>query len=269
VGFQFGWTEAQRFLTRLIQLPGAGADAVDRAVIDPGCAVCNVFEHEVPVAEFVMAAILNHATGYVRMARAFDSQEWSAIYASRSPHVELSGKVLGLVGYGHIGKAVACRARAFGMRIHAVSQSGRAPDADWVADASRLSELLAVADFVVIACPLMEQTRGLIGRREIETMKRTAVLINIGRAAIVDEESLYLALESGHLGGATLDVWYEYPTPGNPHARPARFPFERLTNVHCTPHSSAWTEEMFQRRYTVIADNLSRLHRGAALRNVI
>ncbi len=269
VGFQFGRTEAERFLARLIQVPGAGADGIDRDCIDPGCTVCNVFEHEVPVAEFVMASILNHALGYLGMARGFDSEKWSEIYAARRPHLEVAGKVLGLVGFGHIGQAVAARARAFGMRIHAVSRSGRAPGADWFADGSRLPELLAGADFVVIACPLTERTRGLIGRQELETMKPAAVLINIGRAAIVEEEALYRALESGRLGGATLDVWYEYPTPGSPQARPARFPFERLPNVHCTPHSSAWTDEMFQRRYFVIADNLSRLYRGAALRNVV
>ena len=101
-------------------------------------------------------------------------------------------------------------------------------------------------------------------------MKRSAVLINIGRAQVVDEEALFQALESGRLGGATLDVWYQYPeSAADSQARPARFPFDRLPNVHCTAHSSAWTEAMFDRRYAVIADNLSRLYSGRALRNVI
>ncbi len=100
-------------------------------------------------------------------------------------------------------------------------------------------------------------------------LKPTAVLINIGRAQLVDEAALYQALSSGRLAGATLDVWYDYPTPERPAARPARFPFESLSNVHCTAHSSAWTQELFERRYAVIADNLSRLQRGLPLRNVI
>jgi phosphoglycerate dehydrogenase-like enzyme len=269
VGFRFGRTEAERYLTSLVHLPGAGADAIDMDVLERNCAVCNVFEHEVPVAEFVLAAILDHAIGYTRMTRGFDSEKWSDAYFSRRPHVEISGKVLGLIGYGHIGKAVTQRASAFGMHVHAVSHSGRAPGAEWAADPSRLPELLAVADFLVIACPLTAQTRGLIGAKELDAMKRSAVLINIGRAQVVEEEALFRALEAGRLGGATLDVWYQYPTAGDLLARPSRFPFDRLPNVHCTAHSSAWTEEMFERRYAVIADNLTRLHGGKPLRNVI
>jgi phosphoglycerate dehydrogenase-like enzyme len=269
IGFRFGRREAESFRTRLVHVPGAGADAIDMNVLEPNCIVCNVFEHEVPVAEYVLAAVLNHAIRYPAMTREFAAERWSDAYFARKPHGEISGKVLGLVGFGHIGKAVAQRARAFGMRVHTVSRSGRAPEADWAADVSHLPELLACADFLVIACPLTEQTRGLIGARQLDVMKRSAVLINIARAQIVDEEALFRALEAGSLGGATLDVWYQYPEAGDAQARPARFPFDRLPNVDCTAHSSAWTEDMFERRYALIVDNLGRLRSGKPLRNVI
>lgn len=270
VGFRFGRREAEQLRTRLVHVPGAGADAVDTEALESDCAVCNVFEHEVPVAEYVLAAVLNHAIGYPGMIRDFAAEKWGETYFARQPHGEIAGKVIGLVGFGHIGKAVAERARAFGMRVHAVSRSGRAAQADWAADVSKLPDLLACADFLVIACPLTAETRGLIGVKEFAVMKRSAVLINIGRAQVVDEEALFRALESGRLGGATLDVWYQYPeAASDSQARPARFPFDRLPNVHCTAHSSAWTEAMFDRRYAVIADNLARLHGGQPLRNVI
>jgi phosphoglycerate dehydrogenase-like enzyme len=269
VALRFGRSEAQQYSTRLVHLPGAGADAVDFNVLERDCSVCNVFEHEIPVAEFVLAAILDHAIGYGKMTQAFNSDAWSDIYSSRRPHLEVCGKVVGLLGYGHIGKAVTQRARAFGMQVHAISQSGRAPEADWAGNSSQLRQLLSVADFLVIACPLTPDTRGLIGNGEIDAMKRSAVLINIGRAQIVEEAALFHALEEGRLAGATLDVWYQYPAADDRNARPSRFPFDRLPNVHCTAHSSAWTEELFARRYAVIADNLKRLHEGAPLRNVI
>jgi phosphoglycerate dehydrogenase-like enzyme len=269
VALRFGRAESERYRTGLLHLPGAGADAVDFAALLAHCLVCNVFEHEVPVAEFVITAVLDHAIGYGRMVRGFDSEKWSDIYFSRRPHGELFGKTLGLVGYGHIGRAVAQRARAFGMRVHAISHSGRAPEAHWAGTTLQLDELLSVADFVVIACPLTAETRGLIDSKALDTMKSSAVLINIGRAQIVDEEALFHALEQGRIAGATLDVWYQYPAAGDSRARPSRFPFERLPNVHCTAHSSAWTEELFERRYAVIADNLTRLHDGRPLRNVI
>lgn len=269
IALRFGRTEADRYLTRLVHLPGAGADAIDTAVLAPNCTVCNVFEHEVPVAEYVLTAILDHALSYGKMTRDFSSDRWSETYSTRRPHGEIRGKILGLLGYGHIGKAVAQRARAFGMAVHAISRSGRAAEADWSGDASRLHEMLAVVDFLVIACPLTADTRGLIGARELDLLKPSAVLINIGRAQIVEEEPLFRSLEAGRLAGATLDVWYQYPAAGDVHARPSRFAFDRLPNVSCTAHSSAWTEELFERRYAVIADNLTRLREDRPLRNVI
>jgi phosphoglycerate dehydrogenase-like enzyme len=269
VSLRFGREEADRFEPRLLHLPGAGADAVDFALLGPGCAVCNVYEHEIPVAEYVLAAILNHATGYPDMIRDFDSAGFGKAYATRRQHGEIHGKTLGLLGYGHIGKLVAQRAQAFGMRVHAVSRSGRAPGAEQADTIAGLHAMLQDADFVVIACPLTDETRGLIGSAELARMKATAILINIGRAAVVDEDALYDALAARRIGGATLDVWYQYPTPGAPESLPARRPFERLPNVHCTVHSCAWTREMITRRLTMIAANLQRLHSGLPLRNVI
>jgi phosphoglycerate dehydrogenase-like enzyme len=269
IALRFGPPEAQQFEPRLLHLPGAGADQVDFAALPPGCVVCNVFEHEIPLAEYILAAILDHAIGYSAMRLSFDADRWPETYARRHTHAEIHGTTLGLVGYGHVGRAVTERAKAFGMRVHAVSASGRAPEADWSSPVSGLRELLAVVDYLVIACPLTAQTRGLIGAGELALMKPSAVVINIARAQVIDEESLFLALEAGRLAGATLDVWYQYPTADAPAARPSRFPFDRLPHVHCTAHSSAWTEGLFARRYAVIADNLHRLRAASPLRNVI
>jgi phosphoglycerate dehydrogenase-like enzyme len=269
IALRFGAAEAARYRTSMLHLPGAGADAVDMNVLEPGCVVCNVFEHETPVAEFVMTAILDHTLGYGRMHTRFDGDRWNETYAARRPHGEVSGRTLGLLGYGHIGKAVTERARAFGMQVHVISQSGNAPEADWVGRPPHLHDMLSRLDFLVIACPLTEATRGVVGARELSLMKPTAVLINIGRAQILQEEPLYRALEAKQLAGATLDVWYDYPREGAGEVKPSRFPFYKLQSVHCTAHSSGWSEELFQRRYDVIADNLTRRHSALPLRNVI
>lgn len=269
VALRFGTAEAERFSTRLLHLPGAGADAVDLLALPPGCQVCNVYEHEIPIAEYVLAAMLEHTLGLARMRAAFDATRWSETYAARRTHGEIQGKTLGVIGFGHIGQAVAQRARALGLRVHAISRGGQAPGVDWAGTVSQLPQMLPEVDFLLIACPLTPETRGLIGAAQLQLMKPSAVLINIGRAHVVEEEALYRALESGALGGAALDVWYEYPVAGRADVRPARFAFEQLPNVHCTAHSSAWTEELFERRYAFIADNLSRLNQGLPLRNVI
>jgi phosphoglycerate dehydrogenase-like enzyme len=268
IALRFGLAESGQFEPRLLHLPGAGADQVDLAVLPSGCVVCNVFEHEIPLAEYILAAVLDHAIGYAAMRRSFDADRWAETYGRRHTHAEIYGKTLGLVGYGHVGRAVTERAKAFGMRVHAVSASGRAPEADWAAPVTRLHELLPAVDYLVIACPLTPQTRGLIGAGELALMKQSAVVINIARAQVIAEEPLFLALEAGRLAGATLDVWYQYPSAEAPDARPSRFPFHGLPNVHCTAHSSAWTEDLFARRYAVIADNLHRFRAGSPLRNV-
>lgn len=269
VSLHFGREEAARFAPRLIQLPGAGADGVDFALLDPDTTLCNVYEHEIPIAEYVMAAILSHATAYPDMIHNFTSAGFGKAYVARRQHGEIHGKTLGLIGYGHIGKLVARRAQAFGMRVHVVSRSGEAPEADRADRIANLHAMLRDADFVVVACPLTNGTRGLIGRAELAVMKPTAVLINIGRAAIVDEDALYNALASRAIGGATLDVWYQYPTAEAPDRLPASRPFEELPNVHCTVHSSAWTREMIDRRVAAVAANLKRLYLGLPLLNVI
>jgi phosphoglycerate dehydrogenase-like enzyme len=269
ISLRYGKDEAERYLPRLIHLPGAGADAIEFERIAPDCVVCNVFEHEIPIAEYVLAAILNHAIGYVDMVGSFSSEKFGDLFRSRKTHAEINGKTLGIVGFGHIGKLVARRAQAFGMRVHAISRSGHAPEADQAGDLAQLPDMLKAADFVLIACPLTPETHGLIGAAQLELMKSTAVLINVSRGPIVDEETLYAALSAGLIGGATLDVWYQYPSPGNPAPQPSRFAFEKLPHVHCTVHSCGWTEEMFDRRFAFIADNLKRLSEGRPLLNVI
>ena len=99
IALRFGHAEAKLFEPRLLHLPGAGADQVDLAALPAGCIVCNVFEHEIPLAEYILAAILDHAIGYSSMLATFDSERWPEMYARRRTHAEIHGKILGLVGY--------------------------------------------------------------------------------------------------------------------------------------------------------------------------
>src|SRR5581483_3081098 len=108
---------------------------------------------------------------------------------------------------------------------------------------------------------LSDATRGMLGARELALMKRTAVLINVARAEIVDEAALYRALADRTIAGAVLDVWYRYPTSAAP-TLPARHPFHELPNVLMTPHVSGWTEGMLEARAKVIAENVGRVARG-------
>jgi phosphoglycerate dehydrogenase-like enzyme len=271
IASRFAARDRDRVRFRLLQVPGAGIDKIDFAAVPPEAWVCNAFEHEGPIAEYVFAAMLDHAVGFGAMARRIPQEGWTKAYFSRPPHGELAGKVLGLVGLGHIGKAIARRAKAFDMSVMAVAATRRksAPDIDWIATADRLGELLARADFVVLACPLSETTRGMIGMRELKRMKPSAILINVARAEIVVEEDLYEALKAGLIGGAVLDTWYRYPAGSSESVSPSRFPFEALPNVRATPHSAGWTDGVWDRRTAFFASNIDRLRTGEPLVNIV
>ncbi|MFO1351816.1 MAG: 2-hydroxyacid dehydrogenase [Gammaproteobacteria bacterium] len=258
---------------KLLQIPFAGYDWLKRDLLPDGCVVCNTFEHEIPIAEYVMLNILEWEIGTQAIMADFRAGSW---YYSMPPdgpyHGEAYGKTVGLIGYGHIGREIARRAGAFGMRLCAVagSEHPKPEPLAWLGTAARdLDRLLAESDYVVITCPLNDATRGLIGVAQLARMKPSAVLVNVARARIVDEEALYLALQNRVIGGAVLDVWYRYPSAQDPAPRPSRFPFHELANVRMTPHCSAWTHALNDRRWAAVAANLDRYARGEALANVI
>jgi phosphoglycerate dehydrogenase-like enzyme len=129
--------------------------------------------------------------------------------------------------------------------------------------------MLPACDTLLIACGLAPETRGLIDARRLSLLKPGALLINIARAPIVDEDALYDALKGGHLGGAALDVWWQYPSAGEPDRRPSRRPFHELPNVLMTPHSSSSSDATAERRWSVVAANLDRFARGEPLENIV
>lgn len=256
---------------RLLHVPGAGLDGIDLDTLPAIATVCNVFEHETPIGEFVLASMLEWELRLSDLRRNFSPGTWSDTYRNRVPHGELHGKTLGIIGFGRIGRAIAQRARAFDLRVLAIdaSTTDGAGLADQVMPTSELPTILRAADYVVIACPLTEATRRLFQAAELGAMRRSAVLINVSRAEIVDEDALFAALSTGVIGGAVLDVWYRYPTGADDQVEPSRLPFHTLPNAICTPHSCAWTTELPERRYAFIARNLQRLAAGEPLANVV
>lgn len=258
---------------RLLQLPGAGTDDIDFGTVPPGTAVCNAFEHEIGIAEYVLAAMLEWQIGVQRMNAQLREGRWWGSWLAGPTHRELYGRTIGIVGYGRIGREVAKRAHAFGMRVIAASRTP-GPGDEWcetVLGMERLHDMLGQADFVLSALPLDERSRGVFDARAFDAMKADAVIINVGRGATIDEQTLFEACRDRRIGGAIVDTWYSYPSQSNataPH-RPSRFPFHELDNVVMTPHASAWTDALLERRCRVIAGNLDRLARGESLVNLV
>lgn len=272
LGWRREWAGGAQGL-KLVQALGAGVDAYDIAALPAGCALCNVYEHATPIAEYVLGAMVALTARFVFHDRQLRQGSWDGTgRRDGAPHAELAGKIVGLIGYGGIGREVAKRARAFAMQVRAIRARPEASDAvalDWLGGPQQLDELLAASDYVVVCCPLNEQTRGLLDRANLARLKAGAYLINVARAEIIDEEALYNLLAERRIAGAALDVWYRYPETLEQKMLPANLPFHELDNVLMTPHLSAWTESMIERRWTKIAANLDALAAGRPLANVV
>jgi len=257
---------------KLLQAATAGVDMIDRESLPRGIMLCNVFGHEPAIAEYVVMMMLALTHRLLEIVTTFREGSWAGHQpAGGSPHGELLEKTVGIVGYGRIGREVAKRAIGFGCQVIAANRSPILDkgDAAEIYPLGELDRMLPQADVVVIAAGLGPETRGLIDAGRLALMKPTALLINIGRAAIVDEEALYRALSENQLGGAALDVWWQHWTPEHPERRPSRFPFHELSNVLMTPHCSGFTEGTADRRWGDLAANLDRFVRGENLHNIV
>lgn len=257
---------------RLLQLPGAGYDRIDFSAVPPNAVVCNVFEHEIGIAEYVLAGMLQRETWFQRLHEGLRRGSWADSLYTRGPtHGELFGKTLGIIGYGRIGQEVAKRARAFGVTVRACTRSPQKRDenVDHIAGMDGLDAMLPDCDYLLVACPLLTSTRGLMDARRFGLMKDSAVIINVARGEVIDEDALYAACRDRTIGGAIIDTWYIYPSGRDPDAVtfPSKHPFQDLDNVHMSPHSAGWTVGLWPRRWTVIAENMNRLARGEGLLN--
>jgi phosphoglycerate dehydrogenase-like enzyme len=253
---------------KLVQVPGASLDRIDRSALPAGTWLANAYGHEAGIAEYVIGAMLALNRGFCRVDARLRRGNWDSQWAVSEPPPplwpELAGKTLGILGYGRIGQGVARRARAFAMEVLAIRRhvgQSAGDDLALLGGLDVLDEVVKTSDHLVIALSLTEATRGLIGDKQLRMMKPTATLINVARAEIVDEEALYRALAERAIAGAALDVWYRYPTAPGP-TLPAHYPFQTLTNVLMTPHVSGWTEGMMEARAKLIAENIHRTARG-------
>lgn len=260
---------------RLVHAAGAGTDGIDVGALPAGVQVANTFHHEDSIAEYVVAASILLRRRFLQQDAALRGGVWdSPAYDPAAPWTEsLAAATVGFVGYGHIGARTWAGFRAFGARGVAVTRRGdvdaTAEGLDWTGTTDDLDPLLAAADVVVVSVPLTGETRGLLDAHRLGGMRPSAILVNVGRGPVVDQEALHAALRDGVIGGAALDVWYDYPAAGGNTASPAAFPFHTLPNVFMTPHSSGLTRQTFTGRAADIAANIARLAAGQPLRNVV
>ena len=278
----FGLGLPRDILTAALETPGrlrwihtgaAGvASLLHPELIESGIVLTNSAGiHAPPMAETVIGMMLYFARGLDHAVRAQQESEWRPDIWERSDSGvrELSSATLGIVGFGGVGRAVAQRSRALGMRVAALRRT-RPPaheaaddiDVEMITGDDALGRLLEMSDFVVLAVPATPATRGMIGAGEIGRLRAGAVLINVARGSVIDEAALIDALRAGRLRGAGLDVFATEPLP-------AGSPLWTLPNVLITPHVSATSTRFWERESGLILDNLQRYLAGRDLINVV
>jgi D-2-hydroxyacid dehydrogenase (NADP+) len=220
--------------------------------------------HKVPMAEHILGTLVALARRFPDCVRYQQQSRWAqqALWDAAIRPRELRGQVLLFIGFGAIGREVARVAQPLGMRIRAVTRSGRGDaalaEAFW--PATNLHEALPEADFVALAAPETPETRKVMGAREFALMKPTAYFLNVSRGALVDEPALIDALERRVIAGAALDVVWQEPLP--PESR-----LWKLENAFITPHMSAVSEHLWERQTDLLMENLERWFSGRELVN--
>jgi phosphoglycerate dehydrogenase-like enzyme len=219
----------------------------------------------VAMAESVMGGLLVLARKYDRTLEAQREHRWiQNDFATDWPWL-LHGKRMTIVGLGTIGTEVAKRAHAFGMKVAGVRRRMSEPKphfVDRVLAPERLNEALEGCDVLVLSAPGVEATERIIGRAQLAMLAPGAVLVNVGRGRLVDEDAMIEAVRSHALGGAVLDVFEREPLP-------ADSPLWDLPNVVITPHSSGMRATHWDDVIALFADNLERFRRGEPLRNMV
>jgi len=258
---------------KLIQVPYAGVDPIPFDVVkERNILISNAHENALTVAEHGFSLLLALSKSLVVHDRDLRKSIWHG-WMANEPNFEVYEKTIGIIGLGAIGREMAKRAKAFGMKVIGTKKDIK-KDIDKLKDfvdeiypMENIAEVIKKSLFIFISVPLTKDTENLIGEKELNLMK-DKYLINISRGKVVNEEALYNALKNGILKGAAIDVWYNYPKPGEK-AYPSKYPFHELDNIIMTPHSAGFTVESVQRNWLFTFRNILKFAKGEKIENIV
>jgi len=256
----------------LIQVPWTGMDTFDfGAMEDSDVPVCNSHSNAIVVAELCVTLLLDLLKKVSYHDRKMRNGNWNRDkmpldLTSRM----ISKQTISILGYGNIGRYIGKMLVPFGATILAVTENGEMyPEVEACYSSAHMMEAVAKSTVVINALPLTDSTRGMINKKFIASMNPSAYLINISRAAIVDEDSVYEALISGHLAGFASDVWWNAPKRGESQSWPSKHnKFEELDQVIMSPHRAGFVEDCLPHLDDVIV-NLAHFIKGESLINKV
>ena len=264
-----------------IQIPWTGSDRINFELLRnyPNVTVANSHSNSLTIAEhavallFAVAKQINYRDSYMRKG------DWHTRYERKNNSFPLVGKTVGIIGYGAIGQKTAKMLKhGFDMKVLAVKRNPNSysPDGvyDYLGGIDDISKVLQESDFIIVAVPLTDETKGLIGKKQFNIMKDGAIIINIARGPIIDEEALYEFLKAKR-GYAGIDVWYNYPERQNTQDPTKKvetrqnYPFEELENIIMSPHSAFKVGDIGMKTAVDIIKNLELLSEGSKPINIL
>ena len=250
---------------RFVQLLSAGADHVPFERIPDWVVVAsNAGAYAEPMAEHVVAM----ASALAKRLAQKHAELARGVFRQRPYNLRIEGSVCGILGLGGIGKAAAHRFRDLGASIHAINTTGATEEpVDFVGTLAQLDAVLGASDILVVALPLTRQTRDLIGKRELGLMKPEAILVNVARAAIIDEGALYQHLREHPEFTVAIDVWWQEPFEHGDFR--TDFPFFELPNFLGSPHNSAFVPGVELEGVRRAAENVLRYLEGQPIAGVV
>jgi phosphoglycerate dehydrogenase-like enzyme len=215
--------------------------------------------HGMAIGEYVVGVVMNHYKRFHEMRAAQLRSEWIPEFKIR----ELRGQSVGIIGLGDLGLSIARVLRPFGVHLRGLRRSAAlTPEVDELFEPSRVRDFVQALDVLVVAAPLTRETRDLIGATELAALAPGALLVNVGRAAIVDQAAMVEALRSGQLGGAALDVFLEEPLETDS-------PLWQMPQVFISPHCADASPQSLERGLELFLANLGRFQRGEPLHHVV
>lgn len=250
---------------RFLQLLSSGADHLPFDYIPSGVKTAsNVGAYAEPMAEHALAMALALAKQLLKKHNELGRGEFNQFEINKM----VAGSTIGIIGFGGIGKAVARLFRCFGCRIYAINSSGRTEEAvDFIGTLNDLDYVLNESDIVVFSIALNKQTRNLIGRRELELMKQDAILVNVARAALIDEAALFQHLVDNPHFKAGIDAWWVEPFGAD--IFKVDHPFFELPNFIGSPHNSAMVPGMIKRAVELAALNIRNFIQNKPVRGIV
>ncbi len=258
----------------IIPWAGLAVEAAKIMVDYPNIAIHNLHHNAVATGETALMLLFTAAKQIIPIEQIFRKNDWRPRYQP-NPAKLLHGKNILILGFGSIGQYVGRVCHAMGMTVNAIRRNFKKESSVEypvnIYSPEDLHKLLPKSDVLMITVPLTEETKGMIGKFEIGLLPDHAILINVGRGLVIDQEALYNALQSNKLHSAGIDVWYNYPPDEESRVNtpPADFPFNELDTIVMSPHRGGGATEIEQLRMKHLAALLNAAAKGEAIPNKV